>query len=494
MKNRFFTLFVLAATVLGAVACGKTITDPEPAPVSLTVSPTSVSVKAEGGEATVSFKAPEDWSASCSVQWVSLEPASGKAGDVTLKIKVAANTVTEAREATVTVTCKDAKATVAVKQEAAEEEVPPGPDYSGTWTMIGTILGDNWSKDVAMTKGSGNTWTASLEYRAGDLFKFRMNSSWDVNLGLDGNVAPNGTGYGATLKQDGSNISLPENGVYTITLDLDNVSFTANKTGDVQGDDDRFDGVWTLIGHIMDTDWNQDFEMGDKGDKVWDIDVAFHEGDAFKFRKDADWSVSVGIEGEFTFTESQGLWSANLSTGGGDIALPKEGYWYLIVDLKTLTLTGYYKGDFFVADAIPEDLEPIWENENQTGPAAWNGIYRFALEGTDGNHESIATFPQDVWDYLKTGTFYAVITPTNQDWYSVRVTNGWWQENWKIGDIGKGNPRLMEYGDGQNLIELKFADDPDFVATLDQKHLLFTGEGYMLEGLYASAAAMTGAK
>ena len=37
--------------------------------------------------------------------------------------------------------------------------------------------------------------------------------------------------------------------------------------------------------------------------------------------------------------------------------------------------------------------EIIWEGDGSAGPVSWNGIYRYALEGTDGNSEAIAELP-----------------------------------------------------------------------------------------------------
>jgi hypothetical protein len=125
----------------------------------------------------------------------------------------------------------------------------------------------------------------------------------------------------------------------------------------------------------------------------------------------------------------------------------------------------------------------IWKNDGSAGPISWSGQCRFALEGHDGNNECIAEFPQDVWDKIKTQTFYITITSADPQ---VRVTTGWWDPNWKVGDIQPGNELLTDNGDGTFTVEINLSDDPDFVAALDDRHLLFTGDRYTLDEIYFS--------
>jgi len=132
----------------------------------------------------------------------------------------------------------------------------------------------------------------------------------------------------------------------------------------------------------------------------------------------------------------------------------------------------------------------IWENKDPdgTGKVSWNGTYRFALEGHDGNNECIAEIPQDAWDKMKTGTFYLKFRP-EADWYQVRVTTGWWDPQWmgKDNDISPNNmaDRIIDNEDGTYYIEINFGDDP-IVEALDERHLLFTGDGYTPLEIYFS--------
>ena len=161
------------------------------------------------------------------------------------------------------------------------------------------------------------------------------------------------------------------------------------------------------------------------------------------------------------------------------------------LDEKHLLLTGsgYTPLEIYFIDIIhgggggSENV--FWENSG-AGAVSWNGTYRFGLDGHDGNNECITTFPQDIWDKIKTGTFYLQFKP-EADSYQVRVTNGWWDTQWmgKDNDIAPWNmaDRIIENGDGTYYIEINFGDDP-LVGTLDEKHLLFTGDGYTPLKLY----------
>ena len=148
-------------------------------------------------------------------------------------------------------------------------------------------------------------------------------------------------------------------------------------------------------------------------------------------------------------------------------------------DAAILKVTLTYKGE------ENNDLV-IWENDGTHGTISWNGEYRFGLDGHDGNNECIATFPEDIWNRIKTETFCMEYRP-DADSYQIRVTTGWWNVQWLEQDIAPWNlaDRIIDNGDGTYHIEVNFGDDP-IVAELDEKHLLFTGSGYTPLKLYFS--------
>ncbi len=139
----------------------------------------------------------------------------------------------------------------------------------------------------------------------------------------------------------------------------------------------------------------------------------------------------------------------------------------------------------------------LWKNEDPEGNGAvsWSGTYRFALEGQDSNNECIAEFPEDVWNVIKTETFYLRYSAPDPTQYQVRVTNGWWDTQWMGSDNDVApwsNAELItDNGDGTFSIEITLGDDP-LVATLDEKHLLFTGSGFTPLEIYTAKEEWVG--
>ena len=195
-----------------------------------------------------------------------------------------------------------------------------------------------------------------------------------------------------------------------------------------------------------------------------------------------------------------------LDPDGNPLVLQDEDFYRkgtstIIINIPKKVFDGTFVGKVYTFDgkefALPElAYEPasdgghwekvktvIWKNPDPegNGPANWNGTYRFGLDGRDGNNECIATFPQDVWDMIKGGTFYMLAQ--GSDWVQMRITTGWWSTTWTGNDIMTGDERIIDNGDGTYYIEINFGDDP-IVGSLDEQHLLFTGSGFTPLELY----------
>ncbi len=87
------------------------------------------------------------------------------------------------------------------------------------WGVIGNATPTGWDSDTDMVYDSGSqTWSVTLDLTAQPApdngIKFRANDDWGLNIGdndADG-----------TMEFNGQNIGVPEDGNYTITLDLSN--------------------------------------------------------------------------------------------------------------------------------------------------------------------------------------------------------------------------------------------------------------------------------
>ena len=87
------------------------------------------------------------------------------------------------------------------------------------WGIIGNATPTGWDSDTDMVYDAENKiWTLTLDLTAqvapDNGIKFRANDAWDINIG--------DTGADGTMEIGGENIGVPEDGNYTITLDLSN--------------------------------------------------------------------------------------------------------------------------------------------------------------------------------------------------------------------------------------------------------------------------------
>ena len=578
--NRITILAAAAAVLLGTAACNNTKEkefDPnDPAVLTIAAQPDSQSIIAEGGDLTFTFDAPDYWFVSSPVKWITFEPESGKPGPVTIKVTAAQN-VSAARSALVTVSTKYNRGKFTIDQEAwpyshewtmfgtiggAEtaqdyamedqgeklvwkaERVPfhngetfqfrmaggdgatlglsgalaPVEGQANTytaalvkggeavvlpfeafwdvtmdlntwtvtvalaerypWTYIGTVNGSNWDTDFEMTdKGDQLVWEANrVPYRLGEVFRFRMDKNDAVNMGLAGAFVPvegAENTFVASVKQDGDDIALPDYGYWNLNLDLNEGTLTIALA-------QRF--AWTYIGAINESNWDKDFEMADMGKQlVWQAqDVPFHFGDEFRFRMDNNNVVNLGAASGFTAENgAENTFTASLEQDGANIVLPAEGWWNLTLDVANKTLTAVLTKEF------PRVFPGVfWENDGSAGAISWSSTYRFGLDGKDGNHECLTTFPQEVWDKIKTQTFYLVVRSENPQ---IRVTTGWWGAQWHS-DFMPGNELLTNNGDGTWTLKINLTDAPDLLEAIDQQHLLFTGDRYTPIGLYPEIA------
>ena len=94
----------------------------EPAIVIPDTEDTAPVIAQEGGTATVSFTASADWTAEATavtraLDWVSVQPTGGKAGDVTLTITTQPNDTYDERNAAIVLTCAGERTTFTVSQK-----------------------------------------------------------------------------------------------------------------------------------------------------------------------------------------------------------------------------------------------------------------------------------------------------------------------------------------------------------------------------------------
>ena len=479
MKHRIIiNIFAAAAAVLWTAACDKVKEqdfDPtDPSIWNIAVQPDAQTVSAEKGSVTYTFNAPDYWRVSSPAKWLRFEPESGKPGQVTLTVTTEQNTGQE-RNALVTVSTKYNRGKFTITQSA-------WPYSADTWVVTGTVQG---GEPAGMEdKGDKLVWEAAkLPYHLGEAFKFRMGTDEATLMGLAGALTPvdgKENTYTAALQKGGENITLPENGYWDVTLDMSTSEWTVTVV--LQ---DRFD--WTLVGTVNEGDWTQDNAMTSNANKlVWEIaKLPYHAEEEFRFRMDANDAFNLGLDGELTPVEGvEGTYTGSLKADGSNITLPAEGFWNLTLDVENQTLTAVFAAEFPKPEPnpLPWNWEALWLNDGTHGEAAWDGLYRFGLEGHDGNNECVATFPQVVWDRIKDETIYVYVSGQQPQ---IRVTTGWWSSNLTPDDFQPGNENLVDNEAYTWILTVNLKDNEDLLSKLDEQHLLITGSGFTVLGIYA---------
>lgn len=151
------------------------------------------------------------------------------------------------------------------------------------YSLIGNVNGTSWDKDFYMTESDG-VWTSDEVTIKGE-FKIRFNKSWadpDVYGLADG--AATKLNEAMTAAQPGNNFKLDE-GNYTVKFEPATKTVTIIPSKPVN--------VWSVIGGVNGTSWNEDFYMTEVFPGIWVSEMLDLEGE-WKIRFNNDWPVNRG--------------------------------------------------------------------------------------------------------------------------------------------------------------------------------------------------------
>ena len=258
--------------------------------------------------------------------------------------------------------------------------------------------------------------------------------------------------------------------------------------------------VWTNGGTLGEINWGGDYRFAPEGNSTGE-ECYTVPADIWGRMKSETFYVTVkGAAPQIRVTS--GWWSttwtgADIQPGNELLEDLGDGTWRLtvnltgdplvdVIDAQHLLFTGggYSVEEIYFIDIIPGGTPKevvLWTNDGSKGTISWGGDYRFSSE-EKSTGEEIYAFPADAWEIIKGGTFYLQAS-MDADWYNLRITTGWWSTTWTGADIGKGDERLVDNGDGTFTLEINFSGDA-IQGVLDDQHLLFTGEGYTPKKIY----------
>ncbi len=182
---------------------------------ALVISQSVYDIGAAGGRVSMEASTNMDLDVSISESWVR-RVTTRSMGQVSYYFEVDPNTGYDVRECTVTF--------------AGGEEITVFSD-PGPWSIIGTMNGDNWTRDIGM-KTDGKWHVArGVSFTATDEFKFRKNKNWDENLGAMSNPGPTlPADVKVFLTQGGGNYKM-EPGTYDFYLSPETSTVYVLKAG-----------------------------------------------------------------------------------------------------------------------------------------------------------------------------------------------------------------------------------------------------------------------
>ena len=282
--------------------------------------------------------------------------------------------------------------------------------------------------------------------------------------------------------------------------------------------------IWENDGSYGQIAWSSDYRFALEGTNGnGDAIVGEIPADIWSILKDGTFYMTVSGE-TFQIRINTGWWSFDsdgvydihngnerlVDNGDGTYTLavtiseePLKSGIYDLIDVQHLLFTGngytihniYYTEDVWVEGGGSVEIvrTSIWKNDGSVGAAAWSGSpYRFGMEGMDGNNECVATIAPDVWEKMKTTPFKVQVQPATEGGaWQVRVLDGWWS----VGNDASGaldftasSEGVVDNGDGTFTFELdvKTHPSPDtpLVDIIDAQHLLFAGDGFIINELY----------
>lgn len=365
-----------AAMMLLSLSCQEPQNEdvnPNPTP-DISISPTAVILDAEGSAKSITVSANYDWEARVveGEEWLTVEPASGKASEAfEVRVSAAAYAEETTRKAEVLFSMPDATARLIVNQRGKEpeesEEVNPNPNPDAYIPQALYIVGDptdfGWNRAVEgswMTKHDDGTftWSGNLHTVSPGTggFKFlEYADQWDYGFCRDDKAEDYWTIAYRTPDNGVGDVQfhVDKSGLYEVKLDAVNLTLEVELIG----------GEAAYIPQQL-------FLVGDGTDFGWDVKASNPEAWMTKGEDgNFTWEGNLYHTGRFKFIEFVNYWD----TGYNRDATAAE-YWTLVRreggpdEQFVVDVSGLYRIELNVVDlTISAELLKEDEQANDWG-------------------------------------------------------------------------------------------------------------------------------
>jgi len=278
-------------------------------------------------------------------------------------------------------------------------------DLSTNWGIVGSATPGGWGNpdlpDLPLYKtDTPGVLVAYVGLQDGEI-KFRLDNSWTVNYGDDGNDG--------TLEQDGANIPVTE-GTYKITVNTNTLTYTIEPYS------------WGIVGDATPNGWNGpdvQFYYNPYSDN-WVAAATLTDGE-IKFRLNNDWGTNYGDDGA----------DGTLEDGGANIPVT-AGHYIITMDLNNMTYT--------------IEASDLWGLVGGATPNGWNG-------------PDVKFIPQMGPDE---GKFYIYKIQLTNDEIKVRQNDAWtvnYGDDGNDGTLEQGGANIPVTA-GKYYIQLDFTSSP----------------------------------
>ena len=195
-------------------------------------------------------------------------------------------------------------------------------------TVLGTLYlpGDyqGWNPAAAATireaAGRPRMYEGYVNFPAGGTFQFKMTPQPDWNPTAYGD-ATGTSGDIIVANYAGGNMSVPGDGYYELTADLNTNKWTATKT------------TWSIIGDATPGGWGGDTQLTyDAANQVWKVTCNMLQNGSFKFRANNAWLIDFGIDnnGKLVYADNPFFgYTGNLN----NLSVPSDGNYTITLDL-----------------------------------------------------------------------------------------------------------------------------------------------------------------